>query len=79
MSHMINYGIDSGVAQRIIDKSVEARRELKERTSYEAIKNAERMLAWFERFFMEIIDLDKIDVEVKLVEIDQDGNQKTEA
>lgn len=45
----------------------------------EAIKNAERMLAWFERFFMEIIDLDKIDVEVKLVEIDQDGNQKTEA
>lgn len=79
MSHMINYGIDSEVAQRIIDKSVKARRELKEGANFEAIKNAKRMLAWFEHFFMEIIDLDKIDVEVKLVEIDQDGNQKTEA
>lgn len=78
MSHMINYGIDSGVANRIISKSIEARRELKEKTSFETIKNAERMLAWFEHFFMEIIDLDKIDVEIKLVEIDQDGNQKTE-
>lgn len=78
MSHMINYGIDSEVAKRIIDKSAEARRKLKEETSLETIKSAERMLAWFERFFMEIIELDKIDVEVKLVEIDQDGNQKTE-
>ena len=78
MSHMINYGIDSEVAKRIIGKSVETRRQLKEKTSFEAIKNAERMLAWFENFFKEIIDLDKIDVEVKLVEIDQDGNQTAE-
>ena len=78
MSHMINYGIDSEVAKRIIGRSAEARRKLKEETSFETIKSAERMLAWFERFFMEIIDLDKIDVEIKLVEIDQDGNQKTE-
>ena len=79
MSHTINYSIDSEGAKRIIGKSAEARRKLKEETSFEAIKNAERQLAWFERLFMEIIDLDKIGIEVKLVEIDQDGNQKTEA
>lgn len=79
MSHTISYSIDSEAAKRIIGKSAEARRRLKEETSFEAIKNAERQLAWFERLFMEIIDLDKIDVEIKLVEIDQDRSQKTEA